>query len=107
MKKEIALSSVGLPMALQELSGGREAAPEVLTPLDLAFVGDAVCSLDGGAEFTVSSWDVYCKSFNRANAACVARDLPAGEHTLALRLAASHAPESTGTALRIGAFLVL
>ena len=45
MKKEIALSSVGLPMALQELSGGREAAPEVLTPLDLAFVGDAVCSL--------------------------------------------------------------
>ncbi|MBO4885067.1 MAG: SGNH/GDSL hydrolase family protein [Clostridia bacterium] len=69
--------------------------------------GDALCSLDGGPEVSVRSWDVYCKSFNRANAANVARDLPEGSHVLKLRLAGTHAGESEGTALRIGAFLVL
>ena len=69
--------------------------------------GDAVCSIDGGKEIRLSSWDSYCKRFNRANAACVARDLPYGRHTLTLRLAQTHAPESEGAVLRIGAFLVL
>ena len=69
--------------------------------------GDAVCRVDDGPEVSISSWDSYCKRFDRANAACAAKDLPEGEHTLTLRLADSHAPESAGTALRIGAFLVL
>ena len=69
--------------------------------------GDALCSVDGGGTKRVSSWDSYCKRFNRANAACAARDLPEGEHTLILRLADTHAEESAGAVLRIGAFLVL
>ena len=69
--------------------------------------GDAMCSVDGGDFFTVRSWDHYCKSFNRANAACVARDLPEGDHVLRLRVSAARAEESEGTAVRIGAFLVL
>ncbi len=69
--------------------------------------GDALCSVDGGEETLISSWDSYCKRFDRVNAACVAKDLPEGEHSLTLRLSDTHAPESTGTALRIGAFLVL
>ena len=69
--------------------------------------GDALCSLDGGKAFPVRSWDHYCKSFNRANAACVAADLPEGTHTLRLWVSADSAAESEGHALRIGAFLVL
>ncbi|MBQ6646760.1 MAG: hypothetical protein IJM56_08790 [Clostridia bacterium] len=69
--------------------------------------GDALFSVDGGEEKRLSSWDSYCKRFNRANAACVAKGLPEGEHTLKLRLSGERAPESEGTALRIGAFLVL
>ena len=69
--------------------------------------GDVLCSVDGGPAFPVRSWDHYCKSFNRANAACVARDLPEGDHTLRLWVSANRAEESEGTAIRIGAFLVL
>ena len=69
--------------------------------------GDALCSIDGNEEVLISSWDSYCTRFNRANAACVAKGLDEKEHTLRLRLANSHASGSTGTALRIGAFLVL
>lgn len=69
--------------------------------------GDALCSVDGGKAFSVRSWDHYCKSFNRANAACVIRDLAEGEHTLRLWVSADKAEESEGHMLRIGAFLVL
>ncbi|MBO7405711.1 MAG: hypothetical protein J6V24_12170, partial [Clostridia bacterium] len=69
--------------------------------------GDALCSVDGGKVFSVRSWDPYCKSFNRANAACVIGDLPEGEHTLRLWVSADKAEESEGHMLRIGAFLVL
>ena len=69
--------------------------------------GDALCSVDGEEEIRLSSWDSYCKRFDRANAACVARDLPEGEHTLSLRLADMPDPGSEGNVLRIGAFLVL
>ncbi len=69
--------------------------------------GDALCSIDGGKAFSVRSWDRYCKSFNRANAACVARNLREGEHTLRLWVSADKAEESEGRMLRIGAFLVL
>ena len=69
--------------------------------------GEALCRVDVGPEILISSWDSYCKRFNRANAACVSKDLPFGEHTLTLRLAPTRSDESEGTALRIGAFLVM
>ena len=69
--------------------------------------GDALCSVDGGDEVLLSAWDSYCKRFSRANAACVAKNLPEGEHTLKIRVSPAHNPESAGTTLRIGAFLVL
>ena len=66
--------------------------------------GDALCSVDGGDEVLLSAWDSYCKRFSRANAACVAKNLPEGKHTLTLRVSPTRNPESTGTTLRIGAF---
>ena len=69
--------------------------------------GDALCSGDGGKALSGRSWDHYFKSYNRANAACVIRDLAEGEHTLRLWVSADKAEESEGHMLRIGAFLVL
>ena len=69
--------------------------------------GDALCKVDDRPETALSSWDSYCKRFDRANAACAAKDLPFGEHTLTLRLSPVHAEESEGTALRIAAFLIM
>ncbi|MBO7385209.1 MAG: SGNH/GDSL hydrolase family protein [Clostridia bacterium] len=69
--------------------------------------GDALCKVDDGPETALSSWDSYCKRFDRTNAACAAKDLPFGEHTLTLRLSPVHAEESDGTALRIAAFLIM
>jgi len=69
--------------------------------------GDLVYSIDGGEEKTLSAWDHYCLSFDRANSAALASGLPYGEHTLRLRVSDSHREESTGFAIRIGAYLVL
>ena len=69
--------------------------------------GDALCSVDGGEFIPVRSWDHYCKSFNRANAAWFPAELEPGRHTLRLRLSPDKAAESEGTVLRIGAFLIL
>ena len=68
--------------------------------------GDALVSVDGGEEFSIRSWDHYCKSFNRAGAAFFAKGLPCGEHRVTVRLAETKADESEGTVLRIGAFLI-
>ena len=82
------------------------------TRIDLYFMmardsGDIVFSVDGGEEHTVSSWDSYCKSFNRANLGTLISGLPAGPHTLTLRVSDHKNAESEGYAVRIGAFLVL
>ena len=69
--------------------------------------GDALCSVDGGEFVPVRSWDHYCKSFSRANAAWFPGVLTPGPHTLRLRLSPDKAAESEGTVLRIGAFLVM
>ena len=69
--------------------------------------GDALCSVDGGPFRTIRAWDHYCKSFSRANAAWYPDELTPGRHTLRLRVSPDKAAESEGTALRIGAFLVM
>ena len=69
--------------------------------------GDAMCSVDGGIPFRISSWDEYCKDFNRANSACVKTGLPEGKHVLHLRVSDEKTDGSEGYAIRIGAFLVL
>ena len=69
--------------------------------------GDLVFSIDGGEEHTVSTWDDYCKICNRAGLGTLISGLPAGPHTLKLRVSENNRPESTGHTVRIGAFLVL
>ena len=68
--------------------------------------GDILVSVDGGEEKTLSSWDHYCKSFNRANLAFAAKGLPDGKHHVNVRVADTKADESEGTAIRIGALLI-
>ena len=69
--------------------------------------GDAVCAVDDGEPFTVSSWDKYCKDFSRANAAVIKSGLSDGRHVLKLKVSGTNSEGSEGHALRIGAFLVL
>ena len=68
--------------------------------------GDVVYSIDGGEEKTVSTWDKYCKSFNRSCSVMLCDDLDFGEHTLKLRVSDKKNDESEGHAIRIGAFMV-
>ncbi len=68
--------------------------------------GDLVWSIDGGAEQTVSTWDKYCKSFNRAGGIMLGGELESGRHLLKLRVSDKKSEESEGNAIRIGAFMV-
>ena len=82
------------------------------TRIDLYFMmardsGDIIFSVDDGEEHHLSSWDSYCKSFNRANLGSLVSGLKPGAHTLRLRVAEQKQPESEGYAVRIGAFRVL
>lgn len=67
--------------------------------------GDIICTLDG-KETRYSTWDHYCKSFNRANTIIFGGELPEGEHILKLRVSDKKNEESEGYAVRIGAFMV-
>lgn len=68
--------------------------------------GDIEYSVDGGEWKSRSSWDHYCLRFNRANSTILAAGLEPKMHTLQLRVREEHNPQSEGTAVRIGAFLV-
>lgn len=68
--------------------------------------GDVLVSVDGGKEQSIRSWDHYCKSFNRAGLAFIARGLPYGVHRVTVRVAETKSEESDGTAIRIGALLI-
>lgn len=63
-------------------------------------------SIDGGRWQTASSWDFYCKNFNRAHRMMLTDGLERGEHELRLRVSPEKDEESEGRAIRIGAFLV-
>ena len=68
--------------------------------------GDIEWSLDGGPSRKTSSWDIFAKDYHRANSVIFADDLVKGPHTLKLKVLPDHQPESKGTVIRIGAFLV-
>lgn len=68
--------------------------------------GDIEYSIDGGEWKSVSSWDFYCKNFDRAHRMMLSGDLERGVHMLKLRVSANKEEESEGYAIRIGAFLV-
>ena len=68
--------------------------------------GDIEWSLDAGLPQTLSSFDQYALHFTRAHCRILASDLPDGPHTLHLKVLATRQHDSTGHALRLGAFLV-
>ena len=68
--------------------------------------GDIEWSIDGSAPRRASSWDRYALQFTRANYLLLRDDLAHGEHELRLRILPDKQPESKGTWVRIGAFLV-
>ncbi len=69
--------------------------------------GNILFSIDGSDENTVSFWDKYCLEYSRAAILPLSDWLPEGEHTLRVRVSAEHAEQSKGTAVRIGAFLIV
>lgn len=68
--------------------------------------GDIEWQIDGGPWKRRSSWDKYALRFTRANYTVLDSHLTPGPHELRLRVLAEKNGESTGTAVRIGAFLV-
>lgn len=68
--------------------------------------GDIEYSIDGSEWNHASSWDMYCKNFNRAHRMMLGGELERGEHTLCIRTSTKKEEESEGYAIRIGAFLV-
>jgi len=68
--------------------------------------GNIEYSIDGGEWKTASSWDEFCKNFNRAHRMMLGDDMERGEHVLRLRVSSEKEKESEGYAIRIGAFLV-
>jgi lysophospholipase L1-like esterase len=68
--------------------------------------GDVEWAVDGSPPRRVSSWDIFALHYARANAVVLTDTLPPGEHTLRLKILPDKNPQSTGTAIRIGAFLV-
>lgn len=90
------------------------------TTLTFPFTGEAVgvywmmapdsgtiqWSIDEGPKREASSWDTYSEKSSRANYAVLATGLPRGPHVLKLEIAPHTAPQSKGTWIRVGAFLV-
>jgi hypothetical protein len=68
--------------------------------------GDVEWSSDGGKPQRRSSWDKYALQYSRANYAVLSDTLPAGEHTLTLKVLGEKQPQSKGTTIRIGALMV-
>lgn len=68
--------------------------------------GEIECSLDDGPWTKRSAWDKYALSFSRAGSFLISDTLPSGSHTLKIRVLPTHDAQSTGTVIRIGAFLV-
>ena len=66
--------------------------------------GDIDYKIDDGDWLHMSSWDIYCLRFARANFHMLAQNLPEGKHTLTLRVSEMKNEQSTGRWVRIGAF---
>jgi lysophospholipase L1-like esterase len=68
--------------------------------------GDIEWSVDGSEPKRLSSWDKYALKFTRPGYVILADDLSSGEHRLKIRVLSEKNPQSKGTWIRIGAFLV-
>ena len=68
--------------------------------------GNFEYSIDGGAPRVWQTWDKYCCDFNRDNSKILDDTLSFGKHTLKIRILKDKEPDSEGTYIRIGAFLV-
>jgi lysophospholipase L1-like esterase len=62
-------------------------------------------SIDAGPFQARDQFDPYCDKFHRPGHLLFATDLPAGKHTLVLRVSSDMNPKSTGTAVRILKFM--
>ena len=90
------------------------------TELEFSFEGSAVglyftmekdsgsfeYSIDGGTPEVWHTWDKYCRDFNRDNSKILSDTLPFGNHTLKIVISKDKQPDSEGTYIRIGAFLI-
>lgn len=68
--------------------------------------GNIEYSIDGKEWKEASSWDFYCKNFDRAHRMMLSDDLERKAHVLRLRVSDNKEEGSEGNAIRIGAFLV-
>ncbi len=68
--------------------------------------GDLIVTVDGGAPFTRSLWDVHCPYFDRTTEVSLVRDLDEGEHTVTITVSEDKAEGSQGHMIRIAAFLI-
>lgn len=68
--------------------------------------GRISCSIDGGEKHCLSSWDPYAKSRERINHKMLADELPESMHTVRIEVEETHDPESSGTFIRIGDWLI-
>lgn len=68
--------------------------------------GDIEWSVDGSEPEFLSSFDRYALHFTRAHSQILSNNLDDRKHTLTLRVLGTHQRDSTGTTVRIGAFLV-
>jgi lysophospholipase L1-like esterase/cephalosporin-C deacetylase-like acetyl esterase len=68
--------------------------------------GDIEWSVDKKEAKVISSWDHYALSSSRAFYQILTEELEPGEHCLKIRILKEKQPESKGTWIRIGAFLV-
>jgi lysophospholipase L1-like esterase len=68
--------------------------------------GDVEWSVDGSQSKRASSWDKYALIYSRPHYTILEYNLHDGEHLLEIKVLRDHAELSTGTCIRIGAFLV-
>ncbi|MDF2685913.1 MAG: hydrolase family protein [Clostridia bacterium] len=68
--------------------------------------GKIALSVDDEKERIYSSWDSYALNFTRAGYLIINEDLNKAEHTLKIRVLEEKDNQSTGSIVRIGAFLI-
>ncbi len=62
--------------------------------------------IDNGPTETLSSWDKHALKFTRAGSRILTDSLPSGDHVLRIKISDQKDDQSTGHAIRIGAFLI-
>ena len=63
-------------------------------------------SIDGNSPEVWHTWDRYCREFNRDNSKILCDTLDYGKHSIKITISEHKEPDSEGTYIRIGGFLV-